>query len=388
MGTGPEPPAAELHAALVPMVPVIVEAAITAIRAGDPGISTGGMERNLRLGLLDAVDRWFEIGPASPASDVHFRLGRAQARAERTLDELMSFYRIAGQTMWHRLTELGSLRGIPPEHLYRLAESGFGCFDEISTQATAGFVEEKSHLADAAQSRRGELLRLLLSEPPVSSETLWGAAQAAGIEYSPIVALYVGAAEDYDAFLWAGRELIVRGPRDGDFVGALFDPEAPERQRRIASAAEQAKIQLAIGPAGDHAHAPRSLALARRTLALSRAGLAAGDGHLALASQNSLALLLSGEQDLAGRLIATRLKPLEAIRGEKTRDNLTLTLRAWLRHPGQRKTIAHVLGVHPQTVRYRMANLRDLFGAALDDPDARFELDLALHLRAHQRQLP
>jgi DNA-binding PucR family transcriptional regulator len=34
--------------------------------------------------------------------------------------------------------------------------------------------------------------------------------------------------------------------------------------------------------------------------------------------------------------------------------------------------------VHPQTVRYRMAQLRDLFGARLDDHDARFELALAL----------
>jgi len=371
-GPGAEPAAAELHAALVPTVPVIVEAAITAIRAGEEGISTGAMERNLRLGLLDAVDRWFEIDAGPAAGDVHFRLGRAQARAGRTLDELMSFYRLAGQTMWRRLTELGVVRGIAPEHLYRLAETGFGYFDEISTQATAGFVEEQAHLSDAARSRRGELLRLLLADPPVPADALRAAAQAAGIEYSPAVALYVGAGGDYEAFLRAGRELIVRGPRDGDFVGALFDPDAPDRQRRLAATAQQAKIQLAIGPPGDHAHAPRSLALARRTLALRRAGLIAAEGHLARASRNDLALLLSGEQDLASRLIGTRLKPLEA----------------WLRHPGQRKTIAHVLGVHPQTVRYRMAGLRDLFGAALDDPDARFELDLALRLRSHQPQLP
>ncbi|MHB8533285.1 MAG: helix-turn-helix domain-containing protein, partial [Solirubrobacteraceae bacterium] len=57
------------------------------------------------------------------------------------------------------------------------------------------------------------------------------------------------------------------------------------------------------------------------------------------------------------------------------------TLRAWLRAPGQRKAIAHALGVHPQTVRYRMGRLRELFGAALDDPDGRFELELALRVQ-------
>jgi hypothetical protein len=35
----------------------------------------------------------------------------------------------------------------------------------------------------------------------------------------------------------------------------------------------------------------------------------------------------------------------------------------------------------PQTVRYHMARLRELFGSPLDDPDERFELALALRLR-------
>ncbi|MCA1689033.1 MAG: helix-turn-helix domain-containing protein, partial [Actinobacteria bacterium] len=32
---------------------------------------------------------------------------------------------------------------------------------------------------------------------------------------------------------------------------------------------------------------------------------------------------------------------------------------------------------HPQTVRYRLGRLRDLFGDALDEPDSRFALTLA-----------
>ncbi len=59
-------------------------------------------------------------------------------------------------------------------------------------------------------------------------------------------------------------------------------------------------------------------------------------------------------------------------------ERLVPTLRAWLDRPGQIQAIGHVLGVHPQTVRYRMRQLRERLGAALDDPDARFELSLAL----------
>jgi DNA-binding PucR family transcriptional regulator len=41
--------------------------------------------------------------------------------------------------------------------------------------------------------------------------------------------------------------------------------------------------------------------------------------------------------------------------------------------------------VHPQTVRYRLARLREHFGDALDDPEARFELEVVLRARSAAR---
>ena len=62
------------------------------------------------------------------------------------------------------------------------------------------------------------------------------------------------------------------------------------------------------------------------------------------------------------------------------RARLTETLRAWLDRPGQVQAVAAELGVHPQTVRYRLRQLRELFGTRLEDPEARFELSLALRV--------
>ena len=45
---------------------------------------------------------------------------------------------------------------------------------------------------------------------------------------------------------------------------------------------------------------------------------------------------------------------------------------------GDRRAVADELHVHPQTVRYRMGRLREVFGADLDDPDLRLQLMLAL----------
>jgi len=45
------------------------------------------------------------------------------------------------------------------------------------------------------------------------------------------------------------------------------------------------------------------------------------------------------------------------------------------------QAVAAELDVHPQTVRYRLRQLRELFGDALEDPEGRFELALALRAR-------
>jgi hypothetical protein len=63
---------------------------------------------------------------------------------------------------------------------------------------------------------------------------------------------------------------------------------------------------------------------------------------------------------------------------ELSRRRLSDTLLAWLRHQGSITAAAEELIVHPQTVRYRLGRLRELFGDVLDDPDMRFELELVL----------
>jgi hypothetical protein len=382
VGEPPQAPPPELRAALLPGVPAIVEAAIAEIRSrgGMRAYSQAALERNLRIGLTDAVDRWFEPSRPSAAPDLHFALGRAQARSGRGLDELMGFYRIAGQAMWRRVAELGAQLGARPEDLYRLAETGFGCVDEISTHAAAGFSEEQSHRSGASQSRRSEFVRLLLRAPQPPADVLEAAAEIAGVQLSETVALFVGPGEMYEAFARSALNQAVLGPREGEFVGVLFDPDGPERRARLRAAAERAGAQLALGPAVPLAAARESLARARALLALMLAGLA-GPGCLAGAEEHELELLLGTDPQLAGEFAHRRLAPLAEVAGAATRANLALTLQAWLRSPGQRKTIAHELGVHPQTVRYRMARLRELFGELLDDPDGRFELELALRLR-------
>ena len=84
-------------------------------------------------------------------------------------------------------------------------------------------------------------------------------------------------------------------------------------------------------------------------------------------------------RELAADLAARRLAPLDDLPAS-TRARLLETLAAWLDAHGEARAAAAALHVHVQTVRYPLGQLRDLLGTALDDPDARLELALALRV--------
>ncbi len=88
-------------------------------------------------------------------------------------------------------------------------------------------------------------------------------------------------------------------------------------------------------------------------------------------------LVLTADREALADLRARALAPLDDVRPASA-EKLTATLRSWLLHHGRRDDVAAELFVHPQTVRYRMGQLRELFGDRLDDPEAVLELTIAL----------
>jgi DNA-binding PucR family transcriptional regulator len=152
------------------------------------------------------------------------------------------------------------------------------------------------------------------------------------------------------------------------------DPDAPGRRRQLEAAITEGPV--ALGPTTGWATVARSAERAAAAHRLAVAGriesrpLVVADEHLAQ-------LLLAADPSLAGELAQTRLAPLAEL-PKVQRRRLEATLRAWLDRPGQVQAVAAELKVHPQTVRYRLRKLRDLFGPSLDDPEGRFELQLAL----------
>lgn len=85
------------------------------------------------------------------------------------------------------------------------------------------------------------------------------------------------------------------------------------------------------------------------------------------------------ERAVSGVRAAEAVGPLA---GTSLSEDLLHTLAAWLDHPGDPRTAATILHIHPNTLRYRMRRLTDALGEELlADPPARQALRLQLRAR-------
>jgi hypothetical protein len=317
-----------------------------------------------------------EAGGHVARPDVYSELGRGEMRAGRSLDSLLSAYRIGARVAWRRFAAAGVQAGLEPEVLYRLAESIFAYIDVLSAESAEGHALEQSAAASEAELRRRRLVRLLVRDPPPEPAAVQAAATDAGWALPRTLAVVAIAGEQRSV---AASRLPAGAISEaiGELTCALIDdPDGPGRPAAIERAVLDAGAQAGLGTTVDWTQARVSFARARAALELDQAQL--GDRpRLVVARERAGELLLRTDPRLASELAADRLAPLDGL-SVGSRQRLIETLRVWLAEQGRLGQVAHRLGIHPQTARYRLGRLRELFGEALDDPDARFWLELAL----------
>jgi hypothetical protein len=404
---------AEAAAVLRPVLPSLADEIIAAIAREVPDYARameGEFGQVVRVGVENALGRFVDLiedpsGDDGRGRATYVDLGRGEMRAGRSLDALLSAYRLGSRLAWRRFVETGVAAELDPGAIYALGEGIFAYIDELSAESAEGYAEEQSAEAGERQRLRRRLVRLLAQDPPASEESVLAAAAAAAWPLPRTVAALVtgpkGPADAGDAPLRAARApsagtappeaaaqadaLAARLARrlGEEAIGAgierlaivlVPDAGAPARARRLRRAA--AGRPAALGPAVPLALAGVSVRRATATHALLAAGRLGG-GEFARAEEHLPALVIAADPALGAELAETRLAPLATL-ADGPRARLTETLRAWLDRPGQVQAVAAELGVHPQTVRYRVRQLRELFGDRLEDPEARFELGLAL----------
>jgi len=360
------------------------------------------------------------VPPETASAAGLFRdLGRLLAMEGRSLGALQAALRVGARVTWQRLQEQARQGHGNPEAFALIGEAVFWYMDELAASCSAGYDEARAELAGETSQLRRHLLDMLTSGPAPPFPAVASLAQAAGWPLPRRVA----------AVALAPLAVSSLGPLPPDVLADLTrrdpcllvaDPDGPGRRRQLATALRgwllaaarhgaqpPAPGQLAaVGPAMPLTGAGGSLRWAGRALVLARRGLVgagrgageppgagrgageppgagrgAGEPPGVVWCEDHLpTLLLLADADLAETLSREALAPLRRLRPGQA-DRLAGTLLAWLESAGDANAAARRLHVHPQTIRYRLRQVSELFGEALNDSDARFRLLLALRVR-------
>ncbi|MFJ9735737.1 helix-turn-helix domain-containing protein [Streptomyces sp. NPDC101171] len=314
-----------------------------------------------------------------PVKETYERIGRGEAEEGRSLDSFQSALRLGARVTWRRVNALVDEGLLPRDVLGAFGEALFLHLDEMAAAATAAYTEARLHAAGELQQRRARLADLLTADPPAPEGAIADLAHSARWTVPRAVAV-VAVDPGPGAAPIVPPEFLARF----DLQPALLvvpDPEGPGRARAVSGALQG--LRAAMGPPVAPREGARSLRWATEALGLVRRGVLAGPGPAGgvVRCQDHLpALLLLRDDALLDAMAERRLRPLARVRFPQ-RERLAETLLALLRSGRGVAEVAARLAVHPQTVRYRMRQLDELFGDSLHDPDARFEIQLALRAR-------
>ncbi|MFD6069000.1 helix-turn-helix domain-containing protein [Amycolatopsis lurida] len=364
---------------LEPDTAAIASAAMDQVRAGLRSPLDDRTAANLQVTLDVALHAFFsEIGHPDITTDreVYRAQGRAQHTAGRSLEEMLGFYQSAALGVWRQLTSAAPAVDLPTQAIVELGEALFAFIAELSAAAADGYAEARSQAARAGQARRDRLLGLLLAEPAVARDQLDDAANQAAWVLPGRLVIAVTSADVAPQLLdrMPGRVLI---GRHHDLTAVVMPADRLEwylgRLRDLLG-----DDQAGVGPVVPLRSAALSARRASALWRLTRTG-ALGGCPLVHTVDHRIDLLVTADPELAAEFAKDVLAPLAGL-PEPARRRLTTTLAAWLARPDQPQAIGVELHVHVQTVRYRIRQLRTLFGGTIDDPAGRFALAIALRI--------
>jgi DNA-binding PucR family transcriptional regulator len=382
---GLDPP---VIAALRAQLPSVAQRTIAAVTAEVPQYADGLSEEmgaGIAAGVQMALAAFFRLaaGPRDQdpdaaldaALDGAYRLGRMEARSGRTMDALLSAYRVGARVAWHDQAATAVAHGVPSASIAAFAALVFAYIDELSAASVAGHRAELGASERVRARHLAELGQALLAGE--ATDVLLARAERA--EWHPpetLTAVLLPAARLHEAAsVLDQRTLVITDDLTGGAIpgqtGGLLVPDAA-RTRSALLRLLQGRSAI-VGPAR-----PWTLAASSFHRAVRAVGFAPPEQGAPVDTDRHLVeLVLRADPSALADLREQALGPLAGLR-PATAERLAATLRSWLLHRGRRGAVADDLMVHPQTVRYRMTQLRELYGDDLDDPEAVLRLTVAL----------
>jgi hypothetical protein len=337
----------------------------------------------VRADFVDWLEHFYDlIEDPEPAWErmisVQVATGRRMARDGQSPDEMHRAMRRSARAAWRSLTALADALDIDRATMALIADAQFSYMDAVSALVRHGYETETETSAEAARRRRSHLLNLLLTDPPPTAGEVAVAAREAQWALPRTVAAAVVHPRDTGNFQAppALPGVLVDTSRSDPRL-VVPDPDGPGRAGLLNTMLRDWVV--VIGPTVSTTGVAESMRWAQDALVLARRGVIRDDDLVRCADHVPTLVIFRAEELIEGAA-ATRLAPLSALSPMQV-QRLSETLLALLENNFNATEVGSRLHVHPQTVRYRLRHLEELFGEDLQDPHRCLEMEMILHAR-------
>ncbi|MFD7712844.1 helix-turn-helix domain-containing protein [Streptomyces sp. NPDC059785] len=343
------------------------------------GPNADAIRQGVEQALNAFVDRVADPGKnAAVRDELLRRFGRVEAYEGRELDTLQGAYRLGARIALRRAKAVGQQYRLSPTLILAFADALFAYVEELGRITREGYVEAQSRAFSDVSAQRRRLLHLILAAPPLP-QALTGLCEAAAWQLPTditMIALRSPVPEHLEAGLADDVLADLDNPQPHLLIPGALTPE-----RRAMLDAALPGSRAVVGLTVPLAQAADSVRWARRVLQLIDDGVVE-DAPVVRCEDHLVTLWLLSDPALVSHIAARELAPIDQLPSSR-RDRLVETLRVHVSTRAPAEQVGEMLGVHAQTVRYRLRNLDTFLGDRLADPDHRFALEAslrALHL--------
>ena len=300
-----------------------------------------------------------------PALEAAYALGRGEARSGRTMDALQSAYRVGARVAWEEWSAAAVGAGLPAPSLIRFAALVFAYIDQLSGASVTGHRDELATTGRVREHYRERLAWALLTGAP--EDELERHAERADWRI-PLTLTCVLAPSAHTASVRSQVDpATLSVEAESDDQGTTTDITihlVPDLgSRRDMTLDRMSGFAWVVGPERSWQTVSVSYRRTLRILSLRGPRSELIDTEACLTE-----LVVTADPDALADLRSHVLEPLSGTNPGAV-HRLAETLRSWLLNQGRRNDVAAHLMVHPQTVRYRMAQVRQAYGSQLEDPD-------------------
>ena len=303
-----------------------------------------------------------------------------------------------------------------------LGEREYGTIREAAGAAASALLRQRTAMQREAEAR-AEFIEDVVQGRITSPDNIRSVARSLGWNIDQLRQALVVSIDNFEAFrvrYAKGAQTRIRRARErlleivrlevlaadpnaivgllGASVIVLFDPGEPDVVRRregavqlgnqIVRRASSADLGVTVGVGRDLASFDQLAESCRQATLAAELGRSLWGGHRTIHYDDlgihRLLHALREHDEMVPPALA-RLVEYDARHGTE----YLATLSSYFSTMGRPKVMAEQLGVHRNTVDYRMARIEELIGTRLDDPQQRLSLELgAMLIGAHQARNP